>query len=145
MRLQSRSLAALALLAGLGGFLAAGAGLSGSPVGPIVAPAAAQQGDFGGLPEGQNRVLVFALCSGCHSVQLVKQQGMTRAKWDATLDWMVEQQGMAELDPETERQVLDYLAEHFNTDHRPNGGTQGAGGAGGLSPYNSMQPMMPAE
>jgi hypothetical protein len=129
-----RSLLAAGLLAGLGGALAAGAG------GP--APAQAQDNAYGGLPEGENRVLVFALCSGCHSVKLVTQQGMTRAKWGETLDWMVEQQGMAELDPQTETQVLDYLAEHFNTDHRPGGGTQGAGG---LSPYNSMQPMMPAE
>ncbi len=55
---------------------------------------------------------------------------------------MVEQQGMAELDPQTEAQLLDCLAEHFNTVHRPGGGTQGGGG---LSPYNSMQPMMPTE
>ena len=131
-----RSLLAAGLLAGLGGALAAGAG------GP--APALAQSNAYGGLPEGENRVLVFALCSGCHSVKLVMQQGMTRAKWDATLDWMVEQQGMAELAAQTEADVLDYLAEHFNTDHR-SGGTQGAGGAGGLSPYNSMQPKMPTE
>jgi hypothetical protein len=129
-----RSLLAAGLLACLGGALAAGAGW--------LAPAQAQDNAYGGLPEGENRVLVFALCSGCHSVKLVTQQGMTRAKWGETLDWMVEQQGMAELDPQTETQVLDYLAEHFNTDHRPGGGPQGAGG---LSPYNSMQPMMPAE
>ena len=131
-----RHLLAAGLLAGLGGALAAGVGWP--------APATAQSDAYGGLPEGENRVLVFALCSGCHSVKLVMQQGMTRAKWDATLDWMVEQQGMAELDAQTESQVLDYLAEHFNTDHR-SGGSQGAGGAGGLSPYNSMQPTMPTE
>jgi hypothetical protein len=131
-----RTLATAGLLAGLGGALAAGAGWP--------TPAIAQDDAYGGLPEGQNRSLVFALCSGCHSVKLVMQQGMTRAKWDATLDWMVEQQGMPELGPKTESQVLDYLAEHFDTDHRP-GGTQGAGRAGGLSPYNSMQPMMPSE
>lgn len=122
-----RCVLAAAFLAGLGGVLAAGSG-----------PGAAQQNEYGGLPEGPNRVLVFAICSGCHSVKLVMQQGMTRAKWDETLDWMVEQQGMPRLDPDTESDVLDYLAEHFNTDHRP-------GGAGGLSPYNSMQPMMPAQ
>ncbi|MDZ7712799.1 MAG: hypothetical protein U5L06_06675 [Rhodovibrio sp.] len=132
-----RHFLAAGLLAGLGGALAAGVGWS--------APAAAQSDAYGGLPEGENRVLVFALCSGCHSVKLVMQQGMTRAKWDATLDWMVEQQGMPELDAQTESEVLDYLAEHFNTDHRPGGGPQGAGGAGGLSPYNSMQPMTPTE
>lgn len=131
-----RAFAATALVAGLGGLLAAGIGSAG--------PASAQDAAYGGLPEGKNRVLVFGVCSGCHSVKMVTQQGMSRAKWDTTLDWMVAQQGMPELDSETESKVLDYLAEHFNTDNRP-GGAQSAGGAGGLSPYNSMQPMAPTE
>jgi cytochrome c len=131
-----RVCAMIGLLAGLGGALAAGTGLP--------APAAAQDNAYGGLPEGKNRVLVFGVCSGCHSVKLVMQQGMPRAKWDKTLDWMVEQQGMPQLDPETESAVLDYLARHFNTDHRPGGG-QAADGTGAPSPYNTMQPMTPAQ
>jgi cytochrome c len=50
---------------------------------------------------------------------IVAQQGKTREGWDEMLVWMVEEQGMAEI-PEDERNIiLDYLAEHYNTD-RPN-------------------------
>jgi hypothetical protein len=115
---------------------------AGGPIGPAGGPARAQDGQFGGLPEGQHRSLVFAVCSGCHSVKLVMQQGMTRSKWDSTLDWMTEQQGMAELDRDTEAKILDYLATHFGAD-QPSGGGQDEGG--GLSPYNRVQPMQPPE
>jgi mono/diheme cytochrome c family protein len=119
-----RTLAALALAAGLGG----AAGSAGA------AP------DYEVLPKGKGRELVFGICNGCHSVKLVVQQGMTRPKWDDTLTWMVEQQGMPELQPEIEKKILDYLATHFGPDRgqeqRRTGGT-----GGGLSPYNTVQPM----
>lgn len=117
------AIAAAVVAAGLGG------GLS---------PAGAQS-DYESLPEGEGRDLVYGICSGCHSIKLVTQQGMPRKKWDSTLEWMVEKQGMPELDPDTESQILDYLAEHFGTDRR--GGQTGTG----LSPYNRVQPLQPAQ
>lgn len=66
------------------------------------------------LPAAPGRELTYGLCSGCHSMDIVKQQGMTRDQWDEALVWMVEEQGMAELTGETREQVLDYLATVFS-------------------------------
>jgi len=114
--------AVLALMIGLGGVL----------------PAEAQD-DYEALPEGEGKNIVYGVCSGCHSVKLVMQQGMTRKKWDKTLDWMYEQQGMPELQPDIEKQVLDYLAQHFNVDDERAGESQTAT----PSPFGAVRPMMP--
>ena len=58
------------------------------------------------------------LCSACHSLALVKQQGLPRFRWDQLLDWMVEEQGMAEPDAEERELILDYLTRHFNPERR---------------------------
>ncbi len=81
--------------------------------------ASASDDDFGGLPDGEGREEVFVICSGCHSIKLVVQQGLTRDSWQESLDWMVEEQGMPEMDAETHARVLNYLAENFGIDHRP--------------------------
>lgn len=100
------------------------------------APVQAQEAASGnGLPSGEGRRTVATLCSSCHSLKLVRQQGMSRHRWDQTLVWMVEKQGMPAL-PEAERDVvLDYLAEHFGaqreTSQQPATGMR-------------MQPLMPA-
>ena len=57
-----------------------------------------------------------ALCGSCHSFRLVEQQGMDRERWDETLDWMVEEQGMPELDPVLRTRILDYLVFAFPPD-----------------------------
>lgn len=106
--------------------------------GGVLSPAVAQERSYGGLPPGDGREIVYGICNACHSVKLVMQQGMSRKRWDHLLDWMVEQQGMSQLDAETRGTVLDYLSEHF--------GQNGAeGGEGGLSPYNRPQPLLPAD
>jgi len=114
--------AVLALMIGLGGTL----------------PAAAQD-DYEALPEGENKDLVYGVCSGCHSMNLVMQQGMTRKKWDKTLDWMYEQQGMPPLDAKTESQVLDYLAQHFNVEKQQ----REDGSPAAPSPFGTVRPLMP--
>jgi len=115
--------AVLALMIGLGGAL----------------PAAAQD-DYEALPEGEHKDLVYGVCSGCHSIKLVMQQGMTRQRWDKTLEWMYEQQGMPRLDEETESQVLDYLAEHFNVEQKQDGRQPGT-----PSPFGTVRPLMPPQ
>lgn len=79
----------------------------------------ASEDDYAGLPEGDGRDEVFVICSACHSIKLVVQQGLSRDSWQESLEWMVEEQGMAEMDSETHALVLDYLAKHLGTDHRP--------------------------
>jgi cytochrome c len=78
----------------------------------LLAPATADE-DFGGLPAGEGQELVFYACTGCHSLMIIQQQDFSRRVWSEVLDWMVEQQGMAELPPEDEAIILDYLVEHY--------------------------------
>lgn len=82
-------------------------------------PTQASEDDYGGLPDGEGRDEVYVICSGCHSIKLVVQQGLTRDSWQESLEWMVDEQGMPEMDPETHTLVLDYLSDHLGIDHRP--------------------------
>ena len=66
------------------------------------------------LPPGKGRELTYASCSGCHSMMLVQQQGLSREAWEDTLDWMVAEQGMPEPPPVLREQILDYLAQVFS-------------------------------
>lgn len=97
----------------------------------VVAAAAAQDLAAPELPAGEGAELVDAICSGCHSLRLVLQQGMSRDRWAETIDWMVEEQGMAELDAETGDAILDYLAAHFGDEFR----------AGAPSPFFQPPPL----
>ncbi len=71
------------------------------------------------LPEGPGKEETFYACHGCHSFRLVAQQGLSRKHWDETLDWMVEEQGMPELDDEERVLILDYLEAHYNETRAP--------------------------
>jgi cytochrome c len=72
--------------------------------------------DFGpDWPTGPGQAETGVLCNACHSLAIVKQQRLSRDVWDKLLDWMVEEQGMAEQTPERRLLILDYLAAHFGT------------------------------
>ncbi len=75
-----------------------------------------EQEDWDGLPPGEGRDVVFYTCQACHSLAIVKQQGLSREWWDDTLTWMVEEQNMPELDDQDRVLVLDYLATHYGPD-----------------------------
>ncbi|SEQ75723.1 cytochrome c [Amphritea atlantica] len=79
--------------------------------GPVVG--ASSSFDYGGLKEGVGREDVYTVCSRCHSIMLVKQQGMSRSRWTDTLVWMVEEQGMDELPADQHERILDYLAKYY--------------------------------
>lgn len=66
--------------------------------------------DFGGLPPGPGREEVYYSCSACHSIRLVAQQRLDRDFWDETLDYMVEEQAMPELEPDQREVILTYLS-----------------------------------
>lgn len=69
-------------------------------------------------PQGVGRNETGFTCNACHSLAIVKQQGLNRGDWDELLVWMVEEQGMPELSPLTRDHVLDFLAEHFGRDRK---------------------------
>ena len=71
--------------------------------------------DWQDLPAGPGREEVFYVCQACHSLAIVKQQGLDRASWDETLVWMVEEQEMEPLDANDRTLVLDYLATHYGS------------------------------
>lgn len=74
------------------------------------------QQDWQDLPPGPGREEVFYTCNACHSLMLVTQQGMNRDRWDETLEWMVEEQGMNEIENAATRNlILDYLSTHFGS------------------------------
>ena len=104
--------AAVILLVG-GGFEAAAEDDFRRQIAASDQPAEHEADEWDGLPQGIGREEVYGLCSACHSLMIVKQQGLSRPDWDETLVWMIEEQGMPELDEETLDLVLDYLAEHY--------------------------------
>ena len=82
----------------------------------FLAGAVSAADDYQGLPPGEGRDEVFGLCGACHSMMLVTQQGLSRSTWEEVLVLMVEEQEMAELDPEDEKLVLDYLSKFYGPD-----------------------------
>ena len=74
------------------------------------APAAEVQEEPSALPDGPHRDEVFYFCTACHSARLVKNQGMSRERWDETLTWMTTRHGMPPLAGEERERFLDYLA-----------------------------------
>lgn len=65
------------------------------------------------LPEGQGREETFYGCTACHGFALVRQQGMTRERWDDTIDYMTSRHNMPEFDAADRALILDYLAANF--------------------------------
>jgi len=83
---------------------------------PAVAgrPPIGEHGDtIESLPEGPGREETFYACAACHGLAIVKQQGMSRIQWDASIDWMIERHGMAEPDEAERNTILDYLTAQF--------------------------------
>ena len=90
---------------------------------PTVTEAAAEttseEPEFGALVAAKGAETTFYTCSACHSERVVAYQGQTRDGWDELLDWMIDEQGMSELDASDRTEILDYLEANYNVD-RPN-------------------------
>jgi len=89
------------------------------PLFPVQAQTTGEAPEFGVLFVAPGVEETFYTCTACHSERIVAQQGLPRKKWDETLEWMVEEQGMDEIEEPDRTIILDYLAEHYNVD-RPN-------------------------
>lgn len=99
------------------------AGLALAPLG-LHTSAQAQTADeedneFGVLKVADGVEETYYNCVACHSERIIAQQGLTRDGWDELLVWMVEEQGMHDIEDPERSIILDYLAEHYNED-RPN-------------------------
>lgn len=81
-----------------------------------IGPGVLAEVEIDGMPPGPGRDEVHAICSACHSINLVNQQRLSRQRWDQLLDWMVEKQGMPEPDPAERALILDYLELAYGPD-----------------------------
>lgn len=59
-------------------------------------------------------------CQSCHSMALVTQNYFSREVWLEKIRWMQAEQNLADLG-ESEKPILDYLAKHYNQNHKPGG------------------------
>ena len=75
--------------------------------------------EFGLLFDAYGVEETYYACTACHSEMIVAQQGMSRKKWDELFEWMIEEQGMSEIEEPDRTVILDYLEAHYNED-RPN-------------------------
>ena len=79
---------------------------------------AEEEHEFAPLPPGEGAEEVYYNCSACHSLRTVTNGAFSRRVWDEILDWMVEDQGMWELEPEVREKILEYLSTHLGEDSR---------------------------
>jgi len=99
--------------------------LSDAPITFGAPPAAAEtvileeDPEFGILKAAPGAEETYYACTACHSEMIVAQQGLSRQHWDELLEWMVDEQGMSEIEEPDRTVILDYLAQHYNED-RPN-------------------------
>ncbi len=56
---------------------------------------------------------VRAHCGGCHSHALVTSQRADRQTWLDMIRWMQATQNLWQFPPDTEKRILDYLAENY--------------------------------
>lgn len=56
---------------------------------------------------------VKANCTVCHSARLIIQNRLDREVWLETIRWMQQTQGLWDFDPDTEKEILDYLSSHY--------------------------------
>jgi hypothetical protein len=65
------------------------------------------------LPPGKGQEETFYLCAACHGTALIKQQGLSRELWEASLQLMIDRHGMPIPDDADRALIIDYLAERF--------------------------------
>ena len=74
--------------------------------------AKAQELQYKTLPLGKGRAQVLKNCTVCHSSAIILQTHMSRKKWDQTLSWMQDKQGLWDLQPDLRKIILDYLSTY---------------------------------
>lgn len=88
----------------------------------LVVLALAAQVESSGLEPGKGREVVWAVCTQCHTAEIITASHMSRETWDTTITWMQETQGMGELEPDVRALILDYLVEAQGLEDEDHGG-----------------------
>ena len=65
------------------------------------------------LPEGKGREETFYACTACHGLAIIRQQGMSRERWEATIEDMRVRHNMPELEAADRALVAEYLGDKF--------------------------------
>jgi hypothetical protein len=73
------------------------------------------------FPDAPGREDTFYFCTACHNFKLVAQQGMSRHRWDSTLNMMSERHGMPDVQGKDREVMLDYLEKAFPESSAPGG------------------------
>ncbi|MEX0277395.1 MAG: c-type cytochrome [Ruegeria sp.] len=84
-----------------------------------VAEETEEEYEFGVLFDAPGVDSTYYACTACHSEMIVAQQGLTRYGWIEMFEWMVDEQGMSEIEEPEYTEILDYLTQHYGED-RPN-------------------------
>jgi hypothetical protein len=72
-------------------------------------------------PDGPNREEAFYFCTACHGFRIVAAQGMSRSRWNETLDFMVTRHNMPNVQGTDRDRLLDYLESAFPERRQPGG------------------------
>lgn len=78
-----------------------------------IAAVATETDEATGLIKNPGWEQVRAHCGGCHSHALVTGQRADRKTWLDIIRWMQATQNLWQFTPETEAQILDYLAANY--------------------------------
>lgn len=65
------------------------------------------------FPEALGREEAFYGCTACHGFKLVAAQGMSRQRWDETIEFMIQRHNMPTPGAQEREKMLDYLARAF--------------------------------
>jgi len=65
-----------------------------------------------GFKDGEGVLVVANTCTVCHSSKLVIQNRMNKARWNETIKWMQETQGLWDLG-ENQKVIVDYLVKNY--------------------------------
>jgi hypothetical protein len=72
-------------------------------------------------PDGPNREEAFYSCTACHSFKIVAAQGMSRDRWNETIDIMIARHKMPDVQGAERDKLLDYLTTAFPQRRQPGG------------------------
>ena len=61
-----------------------------------------------------NETLLYDKCSSCHSLKIVHQQRLSKARWEEIILLMYKEHGMIELTKLEYNNIIEYLSEYYN-------------------------------